>query len=65
MDAIGAHKEELERLLVNLSRDSAVSGMDFVALLDVYITRLDTNCSDISARIALLSAQTNREFMWN
>jgi hypothetical protein len=41
MNAIAAHKDELERLLVNLSRDAAVSRIDFVVLLDAYITRLD------------------------
>jgi hypothetical protein len=41
MNAIAAHKNELETLLVNLSRDTAVSGMDFAALLNAYITRLD------------------------
>ena len=49
MNAIVAHKDELEKLLVNLSHDTAVSGMGFVALLDAYIRRLDTNCSDIIA----------------
>ena len=42
MDAISAHKDELERLLVNLSLDAAVSGIGSVALLDAYIARLDT-----------------------
>jgi len=51
MNAIVAHKDELEKLLVNLSHDTAVSGMGFVALLDAYIRRLDTNCSDISAPV--------------
>jgi hypothetical protein len=48
-----AHKDELERLLVNLSGNTAVSGARFVARLDRYFTRLDTNCSDISARFSL------------
>ena len=42
MDAISAHKDELERLLMNLSLDAAVSGIGSVALLDAYIARLDT-----------------------
>jgi hypothetical protein len=42
MNAIDAHKDELERLLVNLLCDTEVSGVAFVALLDTYITRLDT-----------------------
>ena len=50
MNAIAAHKDELEKLLENLSGDTAVSRTGFVACLDAYITRLDTNCSDISAR---------------
>jgi hypothetical protein len=41
MNAIAAHKNELERLLVTLSRDAAVSGIGFVVLLDAYIARLD------------------------
>ena len=45
MNGIAAHKDELERLLVNLSGNSAVPGIGFVALLDAYLTRLDTNCS--------------------
>jgi len=48
MNAIAAHKDELKKLLENLSGDTAVSGIGFVAFLDAYITRLDTNCSDIS-----------------
>ena len=43
MNAIAAHKDELERLLVNLSGNAAVSKIGLVALLDAYITRLDTN----------------------
>src|SRR5437762_5078186 len=57
MNAIAAHKDELEGLLVNLSGNTAVSGRGFVALLDAYITRLDTNCSDITARISPPPAQ--------
>jgi hypothetical protein len=48
MNAIAAHKDELEKLLENLSGDTAVSGITVGAFLDAYITRLDTNCSDIS-----------------
>ena len=48
MNAIAAHKDELKKLLENLSGDIAVSGLTFVPLVDAYITRLDTNCSDIS-----------------
>ena len=53
MNAIAAHKDELERLLVSLSRDAAVSGIDFVALLDGYIRGLDAK---------LLSNQRERRY---
>ena len=43
MNAFAAHKDELEKLLENLSRDTLVSGITFVALVDAYIIRLDTN----------------------
>jgi hypothetical protein len=45
MNAIAAHKDELKKLLENLSGATAVSGIGFVASLDAYITRLDANCS--------------------
>jgi hypothetical protein len=51
MNAIAAHRNELERLLMDLSGDLAVSEINFAALVDAYITRLDTNCSDISVRV--------------
>ena len=51
MNAIAAHKDELEKLLENLSGDIAFSEINFVASVDAYITRLDANCSDISARV--------------
>ena len=57
MNAIAAHKDELKKLLVDLSSDRVVSGITFVALVDAYITRLDTNCSDISARVNPPQAQ--------
>jgi hypothetical protein len=65
MDAIAAHKDELERLLGNLSGNTAVSGIGFVAFLDAYITRLDTNYSDISAGVNPSPAQINGELTWN
>ena len=65
MNAIAAHKDELERLLVNLSGNTAVSRIGFVALLDAYITRLDTNCLDVSARVNPPPAQINGELTWN
>jgi hypothetical protein len=64
MTAIAAHKDELEKLLENLSGDIAVSEITFVALVDAYITRLDTNCPDIAARVTL-PAQVNEEPIWN
>ena len=65
MKTVAAHKDELERLLVNLSGNTAVSGIGFVAFLDAYITRLDTNYSDISARVSPPPAQINGELTWN
>jgi hypothetical protein len=61
MNAMAAHKHELERLLEDLSGDIAFSEIDFLALVDAYITRLDTNCSDISARVDPSPAQINGE----
>jgi hypothetical protein len=65
MNAIAAHKDELEKLLEDLSSDRVVSGIGFVAFLDAYITRLNTNCSDISARVNPPPAQINGELTWN
>ena len=62
-NAIAAHKDALEGLLVNLLGNTAVSGIGFVALLDAYITRLDTNCADISARVSPPPAQINGELI--
>ena len=64
MDPIAAHRDELKKLLQNLSGD-AVSEITFVASLDAYFARLDTNCSDISARVNPPPAQTNGELTWN
>jgi hypothetical protein len=61
MNTIAAHKDELKKLLENLSSDTAVSGITFLALLDTYITRLDANCLDISARVNPPPAQINGE----
>jgi hypothetical protein len=65
VNLIAANKDELEKLLENLSGDAAVSGITFVASLDVYIAGLDTNCSDIRARVNPPPAQTNGELAWN
>ena len=51
MNPLAAHKDELKKLFENLSEDTAVSGIGLMASLDAYITRLDTNCSDIRARV--------------
>jgi hypothetical protein len=64
MNAIAAHKDELKKMLVDLSSDRVVSGMTFVALVDAYITRLDTNCSDISIRVDPPPAQINGELTY-
>jgi hypothetical protein len=60
LNAIALHKDELEKLLIDLSGDIALSKINFVALVDAYITRLDTNCSDISAGVNPLPPQINR-----
>jgi len=65
MNAIAAHKGELEKLLEDLSSDRVFSGITFVALVDAYITRLDTNCPDISARVNPSPAQINGGLIWN
>jgi hypothetical protein len=64
MNAIAAHKDELKKLLENLSGDTAVSGITFVASLDAYIAGLDTNCSDAKARVNPPPAQTNGKLTW-
>jgi hypothetical protein len=65
MNAIAAHKDELEKLLENLSSDIAVSGLTFGALLDAYIARLDVNCPEISADANPPLAQVEKELTWN
>src|SRR6516225_8928165 len=64
MNAFVAHKDELEKLLENLSGDIAASGITFVALVDAYILRLDTNCPDISARVNPPPAQIDGELTY-
>ena len=61
MNAIAAHKDELKKLLENLSSHRAASGITFVALVDAYIIRLDTNFPDISARVNPPPAQIDGE----
>ena len=65
MNAITAHKDELKKLLENLSDDIAVSEITFVALLDGYIACLDVDCPDVSASGNPPPAQTKRELTWN
>ena len=60
MNVIAAHRHELERLLKDLSGDIAFSGITFVTSVDAYITRLDANCPDISARVNPPPAQVKR-----
>jgi hypothetical protein len=60
MNAIAAHKDELKKLLENLSGDTVVSEISFVALVNAYITGLDVNCPDISARVNPPPARINR-----
>jgi hypothetical protein len=64
MNAIAAHKDELEKLLEDLSSDRVVSGIMFVALVDAYITRLGANCPDISASVNPPPAQIDRELTY-
>jgi hypothetical protein len=64
MNATAAHKDELEKLLEDLSSDRVVSGITFVALVDTYITRLDTNCPDISGGVNPLPAQIDGELTY-
>jgi hypothetical protein len=63
MNPIAARKDELKKLLESLSGYTAVSGIPLVASLDAYLTRLDTNCSDINARVNPIRRQpeTNGE----
>jgi hypothetical protein len=64
MNTTAAHKDELEKLLEDLSSDTLVLGITFVALVDAYIIRLDTNCPDISARVNPLAAQIDGELIY-
>ena len=64
MDPIAAHKDELKKLLEDLSSDTLVSGITFVALVDAYIMRLDTNCPGTSRRASPPSAQIDGELTY-
>ena len=64
MNPIAAHKDELKKLLEDLSSDTLVSGITFVALVDAYIMRLDTNYPDTSRRDNPPSAQIDGELTY-
>ena len=64
MNATAAHKDELQKLLEDLSSDTLVSAITFVALVNAYITRLDTNCSDTTRRANPSSAQIDGELTY-
>ena len=64
MNAISAHKDELEKLIEDLSDDNAVSGITFVALVNAYIARLDGNSSGISATVNPPPAQIDGELTY-
>jgi hypothetical protein len=64
MNAIAAHKNELEKLLEDLSSDRVVSGMMLMALVNAYISRVDTNCSDIRASVNPPPAQIGGELRY-
>ena len=62
MNDIAAHKDELQKLLEDLSSDRLVSRITFAALLNAYIARLDAKCLDITA---LVSIRRQRKQMEN
>lgn len=64
MNATAAHKDQLEKLLDDLSRDTPVSGTTFAALVDAYIIRLDTNCPDIGTSANPTPAQIDGELTY-
>ena len=64
MNAISAHKDELEKLIEDLSGDIAVSRITFVALVNAYIARLDANSSGISASVNPPPAQIDGELTY-
>jgi hypothetical protein len=53
MNDIAAHKDELQKLLEDLSSDRLVSRITFVALVNAYIGRLDTKCLDLTAPVSI------------
>ena len=65
IDPVAANKEELERLLVNLSRNTAVSSIGVVALLNSYITRLEIRWSDLRTQIEPQPGPQTENLKWN
>jgi len=65
MNAIAAHKDELRKLLENLSGNTAASGIGFVAFLDAYITRLDTKLLRHQRPRQSAVSANNGELTWN
>src|SRR5438128_4197661 len=53
-------KMSFKKLLENLSGDTVVSEISFVALVNAYITGLDANSPDISTRVNPPPARINR-----
>ena len=64
MNAAAAHKDELQKLLEDLSSDTLVPGITFVALVDAYITRLDANCPGTNRRANPPSTQIDGELTY-
>ena len=62
MNATAAYKDELQKLLEDLSSDRLVSRITFAALLNAYIARLDAKCLDVTA---LVSIRRQRKQMEN
>ena len=61
MNAIAAHKDELQKLLADLSSDRLVSGITFVALVNAYIA----TCLGISARVSIRRQRKQTENQYN
>ena len=53
MNPLAAHKDELKKLLENLSGDTAVSGIGLVASLDAYIARASIRIAQTSRRASI------------
>ena len=53
MNPLAAHKDELKKLLENLSGDTAVSGIGLVASLDAYIARASIRIAQTSRHASI------------